>query len=129
MRFLLSFLIILSLACGVLSLPSGLKSQLKGRSFKVERVRRGNEPIHGPTALRRAYEKFGIVPTDFGIDLDDFEPITEKHAVIAKKDATEPAQKGAVSAASVLGDAAFVSPVTIGGQKLVLNFDTGSADL
>ncbi|GMF67936.1 unnamed protein product [Aspergillus oryzae] len=129
MRFLLSFLITLSIACGVLSLPSGSKSQLKGRSFKVERVRRGNEPVHGPTALRRAYEKFGIVPTDLGIDLDDFEPIMTKHAVVEKKDVTEPDQKGAVSASSVLGDAAFVSPVIIGGQKVVLNFDTGSADL
>ncbi|KAE8380140.1 aspartic peptidase domain-containing protein [Aspergillus bertholletiae] len=128
MRFLLSFLITLSLAYEVLSLPSGSKPQLKGRSFKVERIRRGNEPVHGPSALRRAYEKFGITPTELGVDLDDFKPIPTKHGVITKKDVTESDQKGAVSATSVLGDAAFVSPVTVGGQKLVLNFDTGSAD-
>ncbi|KAE8147605.1 aspartic peptidase domain-containing protein [Aspergillus avenaceus] len=127
MKFLLSFLAVLSLAFGVFALPhSG--SQLKGRSFRVERVQRGNRPVHGPTALRRAYEKFGIVPADLNIDLDDFEPLTKKHAAVSRQDVSEPDQTGAVSAASVQGDAAFVSPVTIGGQKVVLNFDTGSAD-
>ncbi|KAF7589768.1 hypothetical protein BBP40_003876 [Aspergillus hancockii] len=128
MRLILSFLLALSFVYRVYSLPASSKSQLKGRSFKVERVRRGLESVHGPTALRRAYEKFGIVPTDLGIDLDDFEPITAKHAVASKNDVSEPDQKGAVSASSVQGDAAFVSPVIIGDQKIVLNFDTGSAD-
>ncbi|KAE8352843.1 aspartic peptidase domain-containing protein [Aspergillus coremiiformis] len=128
MRFLLSFLMVLSFTHGVFSLPGSLKSQLKGRSFKVERVRRGNDLIHGPTALRKAYEKFSIIPMNLGIDLDDFEPITTNHVAGSKDDTSSADQKGAVSAASVQGDAAFVSPVTIGGQKIVLNFDTGSAD-
>ena len=42
---------------------------------------------------------------------------------------SEPEAAGAVSAASVQEDAVFVSPVTIGGQKIMMNFDTGSADL
>ncbi|KAF5859364.1 hypothetical protein ETB97_002924 [Aspergillus alliaceus] len=128
MRFSPSVLAVLTLTDGVFSFPASSKSQLQGRSFKVERVRRGNDAIHGPTALRKAYEKFGIVPADLGIDMDDFEPITARHAVASKEDVSEPDQKGAVSASSVQGDAAFVSPVTIGGQKIVLNFDTGSAD-
>ena len=41
----------------------------------------------------------------------------------------EPDQVGAVSATSVESDAEFVSPVEIGGQKIVVTFDTGSADL
>lgn len=122
-----SLLIALSLSYGVLSTPTPGQPQLNGRSFKVERVRRGAGTIHGPTALRRAYEKFGIVPMDLGIDLDDFVPIS-KHAAL-QQDVAEPDQTGAVSAASVQNDAAFVSPVKIGGQQIVLNFDTGSSDL
>lgn len=38
-------------------------------------------------------------------------------------------QTGDVTATSVQGDAQFVSQVTIGGQPIVMNFDTGSADL
>ncbi|KAL5355760.1 aspartic peptidase domain-containing protein [Aspergillus floccosus] len=126
MKFLEPLLIALSLSYGVLSAPTPGQPQLNGRSFKVERVRRGAGTLHGPTALRRAYEKFGIVPIDLGIDLEDFVPIS-KHAAV-QQDVSEPDQTGAVSAASVQNDAAFVSPVKIGGQQIVLNFDTGSSD-
>ncbi|PLB51112.1 aspergillopepsin A-like aspartic endopeptidase [Aspergillus steynii IBT 23096] len=125
MRLLFSFLFALFFA-GVISVPTA--PQRKSRSYKVERVRRGNDAIHGPDALRKAYRKYGIVPINLGIDLKDFEPINNaKHAAVNKQ-VDEPEQSGAVSAASVQGDAAFVSPVLVGGQKLVLNFDTGSAD-
>ncbi|KAL4893479.1 aspartic peptidase domain-containing protein [Aspergillus ambiguus] len=120
------FLFALFLTSGALSAPTPGQPPLNGRSFRVERVRRGISSLHGPTALRRAYEKFGIVPIDLGIDLSDFEPIS-KHAA-SQQDVAEPDQVGAVSAASVQNDAAFVSPVKIGGQEIVMNFDTGSAD-
>ncbi|KAF9883432.1 hypothetical protein FE257_003474 [Aspergillus nanangensis] len=118
----------LFLTHGVFSAPASGQPHLNGRSFRVERVRRGSNNLHGPTALRRAYTKYGIVPTDLGIDLDDFEPIAMHTA--AQQDFSEPEldQTGAVSAASVQNDAAFVSPVTVGGQRLILNFDTGSSD-
>ena len=38
-------------------------------------------------------------------------------------------QTGSVSASPVQSDSEFVSPVTIGGQKIVMDFDTGSSDL
>ncbi|KAK1139755.1 hypothetical protein N8T08_011219 [Aspergillus melleus] len=125
MRFLFSFLFALFFAHGVISVPTA--PQRKGRSYKVERVRRGNDAIHGPEALRKAYRKYGILPTNLGLDLTDFEPIHMKHVTTNNKQVDEP-ESGAVSAVSVQGDAAFVSPVLVGGQKLVLNFDTGSAD-
>lgn len=128
MRVFFSFLFALFFAQGVISVPTA--PQRKSRSYKVERVRRGNDDIHGPAALRKAYRKFGIVPSNLGLDLEDFEPIHTKHASIDKQFGdSEPEQSGAVSAISVQDDAAFVSPVLVGGQKLVLNFDTGSADL
>lgn len=127
MRLLFSFLFALFFAHGVISVPTA--PQRKSRSYKVERVRRGNDAIRGPDALRKAYRKYRIVPTNLGIDLADFEPISNVKHVNINKQVDEPEQSGAVSAASVQGDAAFVSPVLVGGQKLVLNFDTGSADL
>ncbi|EAW14454.1 pepsin-like aspartic protease [Aspergillus clavatus NRRL 1] len=130
MHFLLSFLFLLSLGCGVLAAPAPRQAQPQSRSFKVERVKRGNT-INGPSALRKAYRKYGIVPTSFGVDLSDFEPLDktlDSGANVFLADGKELDQTGAVSAASVQNDAAFVSPVTVGGQKLVLNFDTGSAD-
>ncbi|KAL4946366.1 hypothetical protein BDV06DRAFT_136836 [Aspergillus oleicola] len=130
MRLIQSALIALGLASGVVSAPTSLK-QPERRSFKVETVRRSNM-IYGPAALRKAYVKYGIVATDIGLDLDDFEP-NVKTAVAGTSDTeakvTEPDLVGAVSAKSVEGDASFVSPITIGGQDIVVTFDTGSSDL
>ncbi|KAL2862770.1 pepsin-like aspartic protease [Aspergillus lucknowensis] len=128
MRILLSIFLTLWLAYGALSAPTSLKRR-QGRSFKIETVRRASNTIHGPSALRRAYVKYGIVPTNIGVDLDDFEPIVKAAAEDLSKEIVEPDQTGAVSAASVEGDAAFVSPITIGGQELVVTFDTGSSDV
>ncbi|KAL2829265.1 aspartic peptidase domain-containing protein [Aspergillus cavernicola] len=128
MRMILSIFIALWFGYGVLSAPASLM-QDKRRSFKVESVRRGSNTIYGPAALRRAYVKYGIVPTDLGLDLDDFEPIVNVATTNSSKSVVEPDQTGAVSAASVSGDAAFVSPITVGGQKFVVTFDTGSSDL
>jgi len=58
-------------------------------------------------------------------DLLDIKPMVSGNSLAN----TEDDQTGDVSAVSVQGDAQFVSPVTIGGQTIVMNFDTGSADL
>ncbi|PLN78516.1 putative extracellular aspartic endopeptidase [Aspergillus taichungensis] len=121
-----SLLLIACLGYRVLSIPTKPPDTHRRRSFKVENIRRNND-IQGPTALRQAYRKYGISPIDLGVEFPDFEPIVVKNA-IAKKNVSEPEAAGAVTAASVQEDAAFVSPVTIGGQKIMMNFDTGSAD-
>ncbi|KAI9930361.1 hypothetical protein ASPWEDRAFT_106749 [Aspergillus wentii DTO 134E9] len=132
MQLLQSIFLVLLLSYDVLSAPTAPQTQHKGRSFKVDRVRRSNT-VHGPTALRRAYQKYGIVPMNIGFDLSDFEPISVKKispsgSASSTSSAPEPEQTGAVSATSIQEDAEFVSPVTIGGQKIVMDFDTGSAD-
>ncbi|KAL4807679.1 aspartic peptidase domain-containing protein [Aspergillus unguis] len=126
MRIVPSALIVLGLGYGVVSAPT-LK-QPERRSFKVESIRRSNT-ISGPSALRKAYVKYGIVASDIGLGLEDFEP-NVKIAATADTNAkvAEPELTGAVSAKSVDGDASFVSPITIGGQELVVTFDTGSSD-
>ncbi|RAH49808.1 pepsin-like aspartic protease [Aspergillus brunneoviolaceus CBS 621.78] len=130
MQLLQSLFLFLFFSYSVVSLPTSSRTQHKGRSYKVSRVRRGEGELHGPSALRKAYRKFGIVPSNLNIELEDFAPVTTvKHNVVAASDnSAEPDQVGAVSATSVESDAEFVSPVEIGGQKIVVTFDTGSAD-
>ncbi|KAL4909298.1 hypothetical protein BDW74DRAFT_146339 [Aspergillus multicolor] len=127
MKILQSALIVLGFGYGVVSAPT-LK-QPERRSFKVEAVRRSNS-IYGPAALRKAYVKYGIVASDIGLDLDDFEPSVKIAAAVGTEaKVEEPELTGAVSAKSVEGDASFVSPITIGGQELTVTFDTGSSDV
>ncbi|KAL1863528.1 hypothetical protein Plec18167_000622 [Paecilomyces lecythidis] len=128
MQLLQSFICVLLVTSGVLSVPT--RPQRKGRSFKVERLRRTDYVPHGPAALKRAYGKFGITPTDFGLDILDFEPLVQKPKENAgQTDVAQPEQTGAVTATSVQNDAEFVSPVKIGGQTVMMDFDTGSSDM
>ncbi|KAJ5227288.1 aspergillopepsin A-like aspartic endopeptidase [Penicillium citrinum] len=134
MHLVFSLVLFLSLSYDALAAPvTALHTQKKSKSFRVERVRRSDYVAHGPAALRKAYRKFGIAPTEFtGIDLDDFEPFdlphTGKSASFNQK-SDESDQSGSVSATSVQGDVEFVSPVQIGGQTIVMDFDTGSSDM
>lgn len=134
MHVFLFLAIFFSLSFNVLSMPVAPQKHLRGRSFKVERVKRNDYVAHGPTALRKAYRKFGIdVSSLKGIDVSDFKPFDTKPVVTQAKKAKEAVaddeQTGAVDATSVDGDVEFVSPVNIGGQTLDMNFDSGSADM
>ncbi|KAJ5159730.1 aspergillopepsin A-like aspartic endopeptidase [Penicillium canariense] len=132
MHLLLSLVLFLSLTYDVLAVPAPLHHVRKSRSFRIERVKRSDYVAHGPSALRKAYRKFGIAPTNFtGIELSDFEPfnLTKSAVTTNQNNVDEPDQTGAVSATSVQGDVEFVSPVTIGGQTVTMDFDTGSADM
>ncbi len=83
------------------------------RSFKVNLVRRSNHVPDGPTALRRAYKKFHWeVP----------QSLTQSRVQTG-------AETGDASANPERGDTEYLSPVNIGGQSLMLNFDTGSSDM
>lgn len=130
MQFLLSLSVLFYLSFGVLAIPVTAGNHLQGRSFKVPHVRRGNH-IAGPAALRKAYRKFGIDATKMnGVDASDFEPFGSKKSASTKNaNAAASNKTGAVTATSIEGDIEFVSPVTIGGQTLDMNFDTGSSDL
>ncbi|KAJ5900801.1 aspergillopepsin A-like aspartic endopeptidase [Penicillium subrubescens] len=131
MHLILSLLLFLALSFDVLAAPAP-RPVRKSRSFQIDRVKRSDYVPHGPTALRKAFRKFGITPVDFtNITLNDFEPFDLKTSVVKTNQNTinEPDQTGAVSATSVQSDVEFVSPVTIGGQTITMDFDTGSADM
>ncbi|OKL64239.1 putative aspergillopepsin A-like aspartic endopeptidase [Talaromyces atroroseus] len=132
MAFLSIFYTILLITTAVLSAPATLPAaKLKGRSFEVQRVRRAGYVPHGPAALRKAYRKFNITATHLGLEALDFEPIKLTSNALgtqsaAAKNSTE---NGTVAAVATSGDTEFVAAVSIGGQTLMLDFDTGSSDL
>ncbi|OAP57461.1 hypothetical protein AYL99_08199 [Fonsecaea erecta] len=93
------------------------------RSFKVPRIQQHNYKPNGRAAYRKALFKFGFGDIEF---LPDGEVATRiKAATEAQLDETE---DGETSASPTQNDAQFLSPVTVGGQTLVMNFDSGSSD-
>jgi aspergillopepsin I len=64
--------------------------------------------IPGPVQLLKTYQKFGVA---------------------TPPDVLAAAADGSVTATPEQYDAEYLCPVTIGGQTLNLDFDTGSADL
>ena len=111
-----SFLLIAFLISVVLAAP-------QKRSFKIERVKQHNYKPSGKYALRKAYRKFGIS------DLK-FRPKTSKSGgVSAAANTTTTSDEGNVTATGSQNDAEYLSPVSVGGQTLVMDFDTGSSDM
>jgi aspergillopepsin I len=81
----------------------------------------------GSVAVRKAYAKFGLQGFGFIPELDiatNLVPVSELAA-----SSSNGSGNGQVSTTSSQNDAEFLSPVTVGGQTLVMNFDTGSSDM
>lgn len=85
-------------------------------SFEVKQVRNPSFKRNGPKELAKAYRKYGKeLPTDL------------LKVVSAKKSS---GNDGTVTTTpSDSYDSEYLTPVTIGGQTLQLDFDTGSSDL
>ncbi|KAJ5141896.1 aspergillopepsin A-like aspartic endopeptidase [Penicillium atrosanguineum] len=131
MRLLLSLVLFIFLSYDSLAAPTALRPQRRTRSFRVERAKRSEYIPNGPNALAKAYRKFGLAPTTFiDVDLNDFEAYkVAKSAVSTSTDSSDDDQTGEVAAKSVNSDVEFISTVTIGGQDIPMDFDTGSADM
>lgn len=91
------------------------------KSFKIHsRQVASSRARDGAIALDRAYRKYGW-------------PVPHKsNSTVRNKvlSATgNESERSKVDATPEEGDAEFLSPITIGGQKLMMNFDTGSSDL
>lgn len=90
-------------------------ANLVGRStFEVKQVAAGKVHRNGPKQMMRTYQKFArqgaVAPSEVVI-------------------AAAAAQSGTIAADPQQYDQAYLSPVTIGNSQLMLDFDTGSADL
>jgi aspergillopepsin I len=120
MHLLQSIVTLAILTSTVVSAPA--RPQREGRSFKVHRVKRDNYVPNGLVALRKAYRKFGFHSSNPVISGSSLPQINAESTSAS-------VQEGDVTASPQQGDVEFLSPVTVGGQTLVMDFDTGSSDL
>ena len=94
----------------VTAVPLELDLEKRGVSFKLDQTVQKPFILSGPSAMAKTYAKYGkAVP-----------------AVIAAAAANN---DGTVTANPEAYDSEYLCPVTIGGQTLNLDFDTGSSDL
>ena len=115
---------LLTSAFTVIFLPLGLVSaapaQPQAQHFKVSRVATGIVRVrnHG-AAIRKAYGKYGIpLPEDFA-----------PSSIQTATSNTSTGQIGSVTNTPTNNDAEFLSPIIVGGQTMMVDFDTGSSDL
>jgi len=90
-------------------------AELVGRStFNVKQVAAGKTYKSGPIQMMKTYNKYAKVGA-------------QAPSVVV--DAAAAAQSGDVTANPEQYDESYLCPVTVGGQTLNLDFDTGSSDL
>lgn len=51
-----------------------------------------------------------------------------EHIQSAAANSTTDSENGETTATGTQNDAQFLSPITVGGQELIVNFDSGSSD-
>lgn len=119
-----SLLLVTLLISVALTAPAPAR-HLRKRSFKIPRVQQHNYVPDGTFALRKAYRKFGIGT----LDTYPGTRFAPNLAVVNNKNGGNETEDGEVSASPIQNDAEFLSPVSVGGQTLVMNFDSGSSDM
>ena len=107
--------------------------QLNKRSFKIPRVKVGGTSPSAIKAAYKAYSKWSI-PMPDGL-VESHKALQKKKKAQAAKDqaanstAAAGGQTGNVTNTPEQGDVEFLAPITVGGQQMVMDFDTGSSDL
>ena len=105
----------------LLSTISAAPTKPGEKSFKIQRRQVSSSSTrNGAAALGKAYRKYGWEV-----------PETLSNSVQTAKSfaAASGGEDGVVKATPEEGDASFLSPISIGGQTLMVDFDTGSSDL
>lgn len=130
----LRFFLVALLATIALAHPSPARGKLVARSFKVPRSLNPDHPtgLNGGYAMAKAYRKFGwglIGARHRGGKSRKPKASTNTTTPTTTTPNTTKAETGEVTATPKQNAALFLSPVTIGGQTLNMDFDTGSSDL
>jgi aspergillopepsin I len=102
----------------VIAIPTPVYER-RGRSFTVHRKRNQNYVPNGTRSLLKAYRKFGIPIPDEVVTT----PFNTSEAVAGGQ------QNGQVDAVPESNDSEYLSEVVIGGQTMMMDFDSGSSDL
>ena len=128
------FLLVALLATIALAHPSPARRKLVARSFKVPRSLNPDHPtgLNGGDAMAKAYRKFGwglIGARHRGGKSRKPMASTNTTTPTTTTPNTTQAETGEVTATPEQNASLFLSPVTIGGQTLNMDFDTGSSDL
>jgi len=102
-------------------------SKQQRRSFKIHRQATGNTRArNGVADMHKAYQKYGFPISDAlagAVAQSKIEaPINTVSQSAAKQD-------GTTDVTPDQGDSEFLSAVDLGGQKLMMDFDTGSSDM
>lgn len=128
------FFVVVLLAAIVLAIPTPAKKRgLQKRSFKVPRQINTAHPTgpNGPAAMRKVFRKYNFeVKADFTVK-EGFIGLSKQNQNASSSAATDgnQTQSGTVAANPEQNAALFLSPVDVGGQKVNLDFDSGSSDL
>ncbi|MCJ1477724.1 hypothetical protein MMC13_006397 [Lambiella insularis] len=105
----------------LLDQASTAPTKLQPRRFKVERIRHGPATRNPQRALSKSYAKWGMtLPTVQSASSTKVEDVASNAAS---------GETGEVSSVPTQDDAEYLSPISIGGQTLMMDFDTGSSDL
>ncbi|KAJ4368261.1 hypothetical protein N0V83_006617 [Neocucurbitaria cava] len=128
------FFVVVLLAAIVLAVPTPAKKRgVQKRSFKVPRQINTAHPTgpNGPAAMRKVFRKYNFeVKADFTVK-EGFIGLSKQNQNASSSAATDgnQTQSGSVAANPEQNAALFLSPVDVGGQKVNLDFDSGSSDL
>ncbi len=95
-------------------------------SFKIHRRRISARSIGGGAAdLGKAFRKYGWdVPAALNNKVSSDQSLAPGDSI-----ETDDEDEGTVEATPEEADSSFLAPINIGGQPLMMNFDTGSSDL
>ena len=98
--------------------------------FKVSVIGRPHVTTNGLSEVQRAYAKHGIKPISIPeSDLDsDLVLLSSNESPAGVSRRAEESEYGVVTNEPTTYDIQYLSPVTVGGQELMLNLDTGSTD-
>jgi hypothetical protein len=131
--FRLFFVVALLVAIAFAAPAPTRRRVVQKRSFKVPRQLNTAHPTgpNGMAAMRKVFRKYNFQVREDFMSREGLIGNTKanKNASTPQVDATAKNQSGTVMATPEQNAALFLSPVTIGGQTLNLDFDSGSSDL
>lgn len=109
-----TFTTALALAAAVQAAPT----EKRASSFTIPAIHNTQHTRNGTAAMLKAYKKFGLKPSQQFSD-----------SFINEITASWKRQDGSATASPDPNNVEYLVPVSIGGENLNLDFDSGSADL